>query len=60
MFPLFSPRYDFRKRIAEVLELDKSQVTILAGSPRSAVGGKCQQVDFMVSGETETPLKIPV
>ncbi|TNN57529.1 Cell surface Cu-only superoxide dismutase 5 [Liparis tanakae] len=43
-------RYDFRKRVADVLELDKSQVTILAGSPSSAVGGKCQQVDFMVSG----------
>ncbi|XP_054460526.1 uncharacterized protein cusr isoform X2 [Anoplopoma fimbria] len=43
-------RYDFRKRVADVLQMEKARVTILAGFPRSAAEGRCQQVRFMVSG----------
>ncbi|XP_046899912.1 uncharacterized protein cusr [Hypomesus transpacificus] len=42
-------RYDFRKRVSEVLEVSMSRVTILSGSPRTS--RDCQQVSFMVAGE---------
>lgn len=47
----FTPRYDFRSRVARVLQLEMARVTILPDSPRSAADGRCQQVSFMVSGE---------
>ncbi|KAK3509936.1 hypothetical protein QTP70_023768 [Hemibagrus guttatus] len=43
-------RYDFRKRVADVLEVPVSQVSILPGSFSTMEGGKCQQVTFLVSG----------
>ncbi|XP_040891131.1 uncharacterized protein cusr [Toxotes jaculatrix] len=49
-------RYDFRRRVANVLQLDMSRVTILPGSPLSAADGRCQQVNFMVSGNVSTEL----
>ncbi|KAG7223647.1 hypothetical protein INR49_015372 [Caranx melampygus] len=49
-------RYDFRRRVANVLQLDMARVTILPGSPLSAAGGKCQQVNFMVLGDVSTEL----
>lgn len=50
-FFFFLPRYDFRRRVANVLNLNMMEVTILPGSPLSAAGGVCQQVNFMVSGK---------
>ncbi|CAB1344471.1 unnamed protein product [Coregonus sp. 'balchen'] len=44
-------RYDFRSRVAEVLEVNMSRVTILPGSPLASVDGLCQKVSFLVSGE---------
>ncbi|XP_032385409.1 uncharacterized protein cusr isoform X1 [Etheostoma spectabile] len=49
-------RYDFRKRVADVLQLEIARVTILPNSPRSEVAGVCQQVNFMVSGDVSTEL----
>ncbi|XP_068583873.1 uncharacterized protein cusr [Cebidichthys violaceus] len=49
-------RYDFRKRVANVLELETARVTILANSPSSAAVANCQTVDFMVSGDVSTQL----
>lgn len=54
MFHFLLPRYDFRKRVADVLQLETARITILPNSPLSAAGGKCQQVNFMVSGKAET------
>uniref|UniRef100_UPI003AAF091C uncharacterized protein cusr n=1 Tax=Centroberyx gerrardi TaxID=166262 RepID=UPI003AAF091C len=47
----FFSGYDFRRRVADVLEVDTSRVTLLPGSPRSAADGTCQEVSFLVSGE---------
>ncbi|XP_042605270.1 uncharacterized protein LOC109064071 [Cyprinus carpio] len=44
-------RYDFRKRVADVLNLHISRVSILPGSPLQGSDGKCQQVNYLVSGE---------
>lgn len=44
-------RYDFRKRVADVLNLHISRVSILPGSPTARPDGKCQEVNFLVSGE---------
>ncbi|XP_052445283.1 uncharacterized protein cusr [Carassius gibelio] len=44
-------RYDFRKRVADVLNLHISRVSILPESPSQVSGGKCQQVNYLVSGE---------
>ncbi|XP_029353175.1 uncharacterized protein cusr [Echeneis naucrates] len=44
-------RYDFRRRVARVLKLDMARVTILPGSPMTVSGGRCQEVNFMVSGD---------
>ncbi|KAK9539887.1 hypothetical protein VZT92_002373 [Zoarces viviparus] len=49
-------RYDFRKRVADVLLLETARVTILPMSPSSAADGNCQQVNFMVSGDVRTDL----
>ncbi|XP_068448638.1 uncharacterized protein cusr [Clinocottus analis] len=49
-------RYDFRKRVGDVLGFQKTRVTILAGSPTSVARGECQQVDFMVSGDVSAEL----
>lgn len=43
-------RYDFRKRVADVLGVGISRITILPGSPLSKVAGTCQQVNYLVSG----------
>lgn len=43
-------RYDFRKRVAQVLQVETARVSILANSPSSAADGRCQQVNFMISG----------
>ncbi|KAM4585276.1 uncharacterized protein cusr [Odontesthes bonariensis] len=47
-------RFDFRRRVADVLQMETARVTILAFSPVSAAGGQCQQVNFMVSGDVST------
>ncbi|TSK67259.1 Cell surface Cu-only superoxide dismutase 5 [Bagarius yarrelli] len=44
-------RYDFRKRVAEVLGVQISRVSILPGALSTKAGGKCQQVRFLVSGD---------
>ncbi|XP_055013793.1 uncharacterized protein cusr isoform X2 [Boleophthalmus pectinirostris] len=49
-------RYDFRRRVADVLQLEISQVTILAGSPEPAANGRCQRVHFMVAGDVNPTL----
>ncbi|XP_074538569.1 uncharacterized protein cusr [Halichoeres trimaculatus] len=49
-------RYDFRKRVANVLQLDMSRVTILSGSPFNAAVENCQTVNFMVSGTVSSNL----
>ncbi|CAG5928887.1 unnamed protein product [Menidia menidia] len=46
-------RYDFRKRVANVLQMEIARVTILPGGPKSVSGGRCQEVNFMVSGKAE-------
>lgn len=43
-------RFDFRSRVARVLQLETARVTILPDSPSSASEGRCQKVSFMVSG----------
>lgn len=48
--------YDFRRRVADVLNVTPITVTVLQGSPSSAADGKCQQVDYMVSGEVDAAL----
>ncbi|KAF7688296.1 uncharacterized protein cusr [Silurus meridionalis] len=48
--PSFS-RYDFRARVADVLEVQVSRVSILPGAFSTVAEGKCQQVTFMVSGD---------
>ncbi|XP_041838085.1 uncharacterized protein cusr [Melanotaenia boesemani] len=49
-------RFDFRRRVAEVLQMEMARITILPGSPRSVAGGKCQQVNFAVSGNVSTEM----
>lgn len=46
-------RYDFRKRVASVLQVEMARITILGDSPSSAADGHCQKVSFMISGNTE-------
>ncbi|PWA14947.1 hypothetical protein CCH79_00014247 [Gambusia affinis] len=48
IFPI-SQRYDFRRRVADVLQAEMARITILPGSPFFTKGGKCQTVNFMVS-----------
>lgn len=43
--------FDFRKRVATVLGVDKARVTILPNSLSTDDGGRCQKVTFMVSGD---------
>ncbi|KAJ8365455.1 hypothetical protein SKAU_G00142860 [Synaphobranchus kaupii] len=43
-------RYDFRSRVARVLDVGLWRVTILPGELSSAAGGKCQKVSILVSG----------
>lgn len=48
---MFLPaRYDFRKRVADVLQVHMSRVSILPGALKPVPEGKCQQVTFLVSG----------
>ncbi|XP_076841235.1 uncharacterized protein cusr [Brachyhypopomus gauderio] len=46
-------RYDFRKRVANVLAVDLSRVSILPGALSPTAGGTCQQVTFVVSGQVD-------
>lgn len=57
-FPTVSrfSRYDFRRRVADVLQLEISRVTILPGSPQPAVNNDCQTVNFMVAGSVNSEL----
>ncbi|CAJ1053226.1 hypothetical protein EPR50_G00014820 [Xyrichtys novacula] len=57
-FPAVSnfSRHDFRRRVARVLQLDISRVTILSGSPEEATVESCQTVNFMVSGDVSKQL----
>lgn len=48
--------YDFRRRVANVLQADMSRVTILSGSPFPAAVENCQTVNFMVSGTVSADL----
>lgn len=50
-FILLSFRYDFRRRVASVLQMDVARVTILPDSPSSVADGRCQQVNFMICGK---------
>lgn len=50
-------RYDFRKRVASVLQLEMARVTILANSPSSVADGRCQKVSYMVSGKASFLIK---
>lgn len=50
---VFMSRYDFRNRVADVLQMNLARVTILPTSPQSVSGGTCQQVNFMISGKAE-------
>lgn len=49
---MYLVRYDFRKRVADVLEVQVSRVSILPGALSTMAGGQCQQVTFLVSGKT--------
>ncbi|XP_033966316.1 uncharacterized protein cusr [Pseudochaenichthys georgianus] len=53
-------RYDFRRRVAAVLQLETARVTILpnssASSNPSSAEGKCIQVNYMVSGDVSAEL----
>ncbi|XP_010780710.1 uncharacterized protein cusr [Notothenia coriiceps] len=53
-------RYDFRSRVADVLQLETARVTILPGSSASSnpssAEGKCSQVNYMVSGDVSAEL----
>ncbi|KAF6723842.1 Cell surface superoxide dismutase [Cu-Zn] 6 [Oryzias melastigma] len=44
-------RFDFRRRVADVLQLETARVTILPGSPFTVQGSDCLRVNYMVSGE---------
>ncbi|KAM6940401.1 uncharacterized protein cusr [Xenentodon cancila] len=58
IFPTVSNfnRFDFRSRVANILRMEIARVTILAGSPFPAADGRCQQVNFMVSGNVGAEL----
>nr|XP_019939395.1 PREDICTED: uncharacterized protein LOC109627343 [Paralichthys olivaceus] len=49
-------RYDFRKRVADVLQLEMARVTILPRSPLSAADARCRHVNFIVSGNVSREL----
>ncbi|XP_041641888.1 uncharacterized protein cusr [Cheilinus undulatus] len=56
-FPTVSSfsRYDFRRRVARVLMVSTSRITILPGSPQAS-GSNCQTVVYMVSGDVSSAL----
>ncbi|XP_068176652.1 uncharacterized protein cusr [Antennarius striatus] len=45
-----------RSYVASKMSVDKSRVTILAGYPVSAAGGRCQTVKFLVAGNVNETL----
>ncbi|XP_077462293.1 uncharacterized protein cusr [Stigmatopora argus] len=47
-------RYEFRTRVANVLQIETARVTILANSPTDE--GQCQRVSFMISGNVSDDL----
>lgn len=49
-------RHDFRRRVADVLQVGISRITILPGSPQAAVNETCQKVNFMVAGNVSSEL----
>ncbi|XP_076023423.1 uncharacterized protein cusr isoform X2 [Genypterus blacodes] len=52
--PSFS-RYDFRRRVSNVLQMSMSRVTILSESSLPAAS-KCQRVQFVISGDVSKEL----
>ncbi|XP_060920347.1 uncharacterized protein cusr [Labrus mixtus] len=48
-------RFDFRSRVAAVLEVNRSRITLLSDSPHTN-GSDCQTVDFLVSGNVSAAL----
>ncbi|XP_008407917.1 uncharacterized protein LOC103465098 [Poecilia reticulata] len=54
IFPIVSSfsRYDFRRRVANVLLEEMVSITILPGFP--LISGECQTVSYMVSGNVST------
>ncbi|XP_014855048.1 uncharacterized protein LOC106958969 [Poecilia latipinna] len=56
IFPKVSSfsRYDFRRRVANVLLADMVSITILPGFPVVTEDGECQTVSYMVSGNVST------
>ncbi|KAM8879791.1 uncharacterized protein cusr [Spinachia spinachia] len=56
-FPMTSfSRYDFRRRVADVLRMETARITILPPFPVPAASGVCQRVDFMVAGSVSSDL----
>ncbi|XP_054897064.1 uncharacterized protein LOC129366944 isoform X3 [Poeciliopsis prolifica] len=57
-FPKLSSfsRYDFRRRVGDILKAEMARITILPGSPFCTNDCKCQTVKFMVSGAVEVQL----
>nr|XP_057901922.1 uncharacterized protein cusr [Doryrhamphus excisus] len=53
-------RTDFRRRVADVLQMVPARVTILGPSPTSINDGTCQQVKFMVAGDVSPELLMSV
>uniref|UniRef100_H3CAW9 Superoxide dismutase copper/zinc binding domain-containing protein n=1 Tax=Tetraodon nigroviridis TaxID=99883 RepID=H3CAW9_TETNG len=49
-------RYDFRKRVASVLQVEIVRITILGDFPSPQPDGHCQKVSFMISGHVSTKL----
>lgn len=49
-------RFDFRKRVANVLKIDMQRVTILPGSPETPANTACQRVYYMVAGNVNSTL----
>ncbi|XP_043911648.1 uncharacterized protein LOC122788835 [Protopterus annectens] len=46
-------RYEFRHRVANVLQLPLWKITIIPGGPTTVSGGTCQQVSFYVAGQVD-------
>ncbi|KAM3623355.1 uncharacterized protein V6R79_010083 [Siganus canaliculatus] len=53
-------RFEFRSRVANVLQMETARVTILPGSPKSTACETCQMVNFMVSGNVSASLLMEV
>ncbi|XP_061130051.1 uncharacterized protein cusr [Syngnathus typhle] len=49
-------RYQFRSRVATVLQVETARVTILGSSPMPDAEGRCQRVSYMISGNVSEAL----